>query len=341
MPAEDHLYRLRVDAMTGRPLDFDDLTVSATVTANIYPTTNTDPLVAVGLPFTSVTNGTVKVTDAAGNYTYGSGTATATLNGKYFKMADACGAISLSDSATGNLDFGGAGGTNCTTPGFGGAGNTHASRTGFYHLTSINRKAASFLPGNAWLASTVTANMNINNTCNAFWNGSTVNFYRSGGGCSNTGEIAAVFLHEWGHGMDTNSGGAASEYGSGEAVGDTFAFLETKDACIGKNFRPGVPCANCNASCTGVRDLASFALGGSHTIAKPANGDQQHRHQLRPLQLPLPHPGREIHRSDGLRRPPRVLHRLDRQLGSRPDRWWPNTARPAAGPPWTRSGTPR
>ena len=46
--------------------------------------------------------------------------------------------------------------------------------------------------------------MNINNTCNAFWNGATVNFYRSGGGCFNTGEIAGVFDHEWGHGMDDN-----------------------------------------------------------------------------------------------------------------------------------------
>ncbi|MFL6294044.1 MAG: hypothetical protein ACJ759_24375, partial [Thermoanaerobaculia bacterium] len=97
-----------------------------------------------------------------------------------------------------------------------------------------------------------------------------VNFYRSGGGCSNTGEIAAVFLHEWGHGMDTNTGGSASDKGSGEAVGDTFAFLETKNGCIGPNFRPGVNCANCTA-CTGVRDVADFALGGSATIAKPAN----------------------------------------------------------------------
>jgi trimeric autotransporter adhesin len=223
------------------------------------------------LPFANVTNGGSKVTDAAGNYTYSGGTATSTLNGKYFRMSDACGSISLSNSSTGNLAFGTSGGTDCTTPGVGGAGNTHASRTGFYHLTNINRKAASFLVGNAWLASTVTANMNINQTCNAFWNGSTVNFYRSGGGCSNTGEIAAVFLHEWGHGMDTNSGGAASDKGTGEAVGDTFAFIETKDPCIGKNFRPGVACTNCNASCTGVRDMASFASGGSHTIARPSN----------------------------------------------------------------------
>jgi hypothetical protein len=239
------------------------------VTGGIYPVTNTDPETVVGFPFSNVTNGTTKTTDAAGNYTYGGGAATDTLSGKFIKISDNCGAISLSDSVTGNLAFGTSGGTDCTTPGVGGVGNTHAARSGFYHLTNINRKAATFLPTNTWLAGTLTANMNINATCNAFWNGSTVNFYRSGGGCSNTGEIAAVFLHEWGHGMDTNSGGAASDQGTGEAVGDTFAFLETKVSCIGQNFRPGVNCTNCTA-CTGVRDVAEFGLGGAHTIAKPS-----------------------------------------------------------------------
>jgi Zn-dependent metalloprotease len=264
-------WQAKVDAKSGQILSLVDLNDYAQITGGIYPVTNSDPEVVVGLPSANVTNGTVKVTDASGNYTYSGGTATVTLNGKYIKMADTCGSISKSDSATGDVAFGSSGGTDCTTPGSGGAGNTHSARTGFYHLTNINRKAAGFLTGNAWLNGTLTANMNVNATCNAFWNGSTVNFYRSGGGCSNTGEIAAVFLHEWGHGMDTNSGGAASDKGTGEAVGDTFAFLETKDACIGKNFRPGVACTNCNATCTGVRDLASFATGGSHTIAKPSN----------------------------------------------------------------------
>ena len=266
-------WQAKVDARSGQILSIVDANdyVAAQVSGGIYPVTNSDPEVVRPLPFTNVTNGSAKVTDAAGGYDYSGGAATATLNGKYIKMVDTCGAISLADSATGNIAFGSSGGTDCTTPGSGGAGNTHATRTGYYHLTNINRKAAGFLPGNAWLNGTVTANMNVNSTCNAFWDGSTVNFYRSGGGCSNTGEIAAVFLHEWGHGMDTNSGGASSDKGTGEAVGDTFAFLETKDACIGKNFQPGVACANCNASCTGVRDLASFATGGSHTIAKPSN----------------------------------------------------------------------
>jgi hypothetical protein len=263
-------YKAVVDAHSKALLQILDLTQYATVKGGVYPTTNTDTEVVVNIPFNNVTNGTVKTTDANGNYTFAAGTATSTLGGKYFTMSDACGSISLSDSSTGNLNFGTSAGTDCVTPGVGGAGNTHASRSGFYHLTNINRKAKGFLSTNTWLDSNVTANMNINQTCNAFWNGSTLNFYRSGGGCSNTGELAAVFLHEYGHGIDTNTGGAASESGSGEAVGDTFAFLETKDSCIGQNFQPGVNCANCT-NCSGVRDVADFGLAGPATMAKPAN----------------------------------------------------------------------
>ncbi len=266
---DEHRYQILADAHTGEVLEYLDLTYFAQVTGDVYPTTNTDPLVTVGFPSATVFNGGVKTTDANGNYNYSGGVAEINLSGRYINMHDNCGNILLTDSTTGDLDFGGSGGTDCTTPGFGGPGNTHSSRSGFYHLTNINRKAATFLPGNAWLDGTLTANMNINDTCNAFWNGSTVNFYRSGGGCANTGEIAAVFLHEWGHGMDENAGGAPPENGSGEALADTFAFLETKDACIGDNFLLGTPCNNCNPDCSGVRDIAAFSQGGISTIARP------------------------------------------------------------------------
>ncbi len=269
---EHSTWQVLFDADRGVVIDLRDLTVNADaeVSGGVYPTTNTDPQVIVPFPFATVTNNGTKITNIDGVYDYTGGTASTVLNGRYFRMVDNCGGISLSNSTDGNLAFGTSGGTDCTTPGFGGAGNTHATRTGFYHLTLINAKARSILPSNTWLQGTVTANMNINLQCNASWNGS-VNFYRSGGGCSNTGEIAAVFLHEWGHGLDSNTGGAASsDNASGEAVGDTFAFLETRDSCIGPNFRPGVPCYNCT-TCTGVRDLGDFALGGARTLATPAN----------------------------------------------------------------------
>jgi Zn-dependent metalloprotease len=268
---ESATWQALVNARSGQVLEVLDRNyyVTAQVSGGIYPETNTNTEVVRPFPFNNVTNGSAKTTDASGNYDYSGGTATSALNGKYIKITDNCGAISLADSSTGNIAFGSGSGTDCTTPGSGGVGNTHAARSGYYHLTNINRKASGFLPANAWLNGLLTANMNINQTCNAFWDGSTVNFYRSGGGCSNTGEIAAVFLHEWGHGMDTNAGGSASDKGTGEAVGDTFAFLETKVPCIGQNFQPGVNCANCTA-CTGVRDVREFSTQGTKTIAKPS-----------------------------------------------------------------------
>jgi hypothetical protein len=265
-------YRMTVDAHTGALVRLEDLNTyaDAVVQGGIYPATNTDPEVVRPFGSTTVANGGTKNTNAAGIYDYTGGTATSALDGQFFRMADVCGAISLSSSTDGNLGFGTSGGTNCTTPGVGGTGNTHAARTAFYHLTRVNRKAAGFLPGNAWLAAKVQVNTNVNQACNAVWNGTTANFYRAGGGCSNTGELAAVVVHEWGHGMDTNSGGAAAgDQGSGEAVGDTFAFLETRDGCIGPNFTPGVNCANCTA-CTGVRDVSDFDLSGPATIARPS-----------------------------------------------------------------------
>lgn len=265
-------YKLAIDAQSGVVLSVTDINTYATVTGGIYPVTNTDAEVVRPLPFTTLSTGAV--TDAAGVYNYTGVTTTATLNGQYFRISDACGAISLAGNASGNINFGTSGGTDCTTPGVGGAGNTHAARSSFYHLTNVNRKAAGFLSSNAWLNSKVTVNTNINMTCNAFWNGSTINFYRSGGGCSNTGELAAVYIHEWGHGMDTNTGGAApGDQAAGEAVGDTFALLQTKDGCIGQNFTPGQNCTNC-INCTGVRDVADFSMAGgasSAKIAKPAN----------------------------------------------------------------------
>lgn len=278
---EHAVWQVLYDTGSGRVIDLRDLTlhVDAVVKGHVYPTTNLEPSIEVTFPFAAVNNNGAKVTDIDGIYDYSGGTATVTLDGKYFRMADTCGSISLSNSSNGILDLGGNTGTNCATPGSGGAGNTNASRTGFYHLTLINTKARSILPANSWLQTKVTANMNVNQTCNASWGGGQARFFKSGASasqptttCGNTGEIAAVFLHEWGHGMDQNTGGAANENGSGEAVGDTFAFLETRDSCIGPGFftNPGGICYNCT-SCSGVRDLADFSLEGTRPIASPAN----------------------------------------------------------------------
>jgi len=260
-------WRARVDAVTGEMLELVDTNDYAQVTggARVLGTSTNLPM-----PFADVSSG--GSTNSAGVYIYPGGAVTSTLNGPFVRVADGCGAISLSADLDGNLGFGTSGGTDCATPGTGGAGNTHSARTQFYHLNRAKEVARGWLPANPWLAQKLTANVDLNNTCNAFWNGTTVNFYRSGGGCSNTGEIEGVSLHEYGHGLDGNDGnGSAPDKGTGETYGDWTAALATHISCIGAGFLSG----NCGGygdactSCTGVREIdwAKRVSGTPHTVA--------------------------------------------------------------------------
>jgi len=269
LPMHETWYAV-IDAQTGEILSFRDDNRYDAVFGGVYPVTNLDTEISLPFPFANT---------SAGNATSGgrfesTGNTSTSLNGQYVRISDNCGSVNLSSS--GDLDFGMSAGLDCTTPGFGGSGNTHSSRSCFYHISQIVYKAMGYLPSNSWLQGKIRANLNINDTCNAYWDGSAVNFFKSGGGCSNTGEISSVFLHEWGHGLDSNTGTSSSEMASAEAVADTMSFMQTHVACIGHNFQPGSPCSfGCGADCTGVRDVSVRpAISPSNITSAPANCDR-------------------------------------------------------------------
>ncbi|HXU32778.1 MAG TPA: hypothetical protein VN851_19585, partial [Thermoanaerobaculia bacterium] len=189
--------------------------------------------------------------------------------------SDTCGPISLTADGSGNFDFGSSAASDCSTPGFGGAGNTRSSRTQYYWVNRVKEVGRGWLPA-AWLSSQLTTNVNLPQTCNAYWNGSTLNFFKTGGGCGNTGELPSVSLHEYGHGLDSNDGtGSPPENGSGETVGDWTASLATHLSCIGSGFR-ATNCAgygNACTSCTGVRDI-DWAKRVANTPSTVANFTQ-------------------------------------------------------------------
>jgi hypothetical protein len=239
-----------VDAQTGEVLAVEDSNhyFDAKLKGGIYPTTN------IGICPSEATCGTLQpespmpwadtgfpapnnFTDSAGVYDYsGSGTVSTTLNGKYVKVTDTCGPPSFS-SPTGNIDMGGVNNDHDCTTGGGGAGNTAASRSCFYEINKLAEQARGWLPSNTWLQGQVPANVNLTQTCNAFYSpaAGTVNFYKSGGGCRNTGEIGAVFDHEWGHAIDDNdSGGALSN--SSEGYADIVAIYRLQTSCVGYGF---------------------------------------------------------------------------------------------------------
>jgi trimeric autotransporter adhesin len=266
-------WRARVDAASGEVLELADVNdyALALVSGGIYqnsPTTGSE--IVRPMPFA---NAAGVFANSAGNYSFSSATSS-TLAGKYVKITDTCGAISQASDSLGNIAFGTSTGTDCTTPGHGGAGNTHASRQQFYQVNRIKEVGRGWLPANAWLTQQLGVNVNLNHTCNAYWNGSTLNFFKSGGGCNNTGEIAGVSLHEYGHGLDQNDG-SGSESGTGESYADVTAAIALHNSCMGPGFR-GTNCSGygdaCTA-CTGVRDI-DFAKHTSNTPATVANFTQ-------------------------------------------------------------------
>ncbi len=81
----------------------------------------------------------------------------------------------------------------------------------------------------------MTANVNISSDCNAYYNGSSINFYTSGGGCVNTA-YSTVVAHEEGHWTNDlyNSGNGGDGFGEGAA--DVWAMYLYDTSEVGQDF---------------------------------------------------------------------------------------------------------
>jgi fibronectin type 3 domain-containing protein len=230
----------RVDARDGTVVQFFDANAYGEVTGGVYPRTVTDPEVVVPFPFVQVDG--AGVTNAAGRFPFSGVQVSTGLDGRFF--ATSCEGCSGPAQAYGETALGlgwlklGAGGADQNANGV----STPAERNSFFHLNEVRLVAKKWL-NLPWFEQTLQSNVNIASTCNAYWNGS-VNFYRSGGGCNNTGEIADVMQHEWGHGIDQNT--LLGDSATGEGTGDHVAFLMTHGSVIGPYFR---------TSGSGVRDV--------------------------------------------------------------------------------------
>ena len=114
--------------------------------------------------------------------------------------------------------------------------STPEERDVFRGATTTNRFVATVFPDVPWLKHSLLAKVNHQRTCNAFWNGTSINFFMAGGGCNNTGRIFDVIAHEWGHGFDQNAPGGATDGGLGEFIGDLVSFVQTKSPHLAPNF---------------------------------------------------------------------------------------------------------
>ena len=81
----------------------------------------------------------------------------------------------------------------------------------------------------------VVSNQNLAGSCNAFYNGFSINFFPAGGGCVNT-SFSSVVVHEEGHWLNDLYGSFNGSDGFGEGNADMFAMYSANDPVVGRGF---------------------------------------------------------------------------------------------------------
>ncbi len=106
----------------------------------------------------------------------------------------------------------------------------------FHHTDYIFRLAAEYIV-TPWFDAPLPSHTNLSRSCNAHWDSraGTINFYSGNNRCANTGLIADIIYHEWGHGLDAKTGGIKDGAYS-EGFGDIMSMLITKSPIIGIGF---------------------------------------------------------------------------------------------------------
>jgi uncharacterized protein (TIGR03382 family) len=99
--------------------------------------------------------------------------------------------------------------------------------------------ARSIDPNMRTLDEQITANVNLAQNCNAFFDGRTVNFFRASAECQNTGLLQDVVYHEYGHAVhaaEIIDGVGAFDTAMSEGAADFFAAQITGDPKMGVGF---------------------------------------------------------------------------------------------------------
>jgi cysteine-rich repeat protein len=94
-------------------------------------------------------------------------------------------------------------------------------------------------PNLNYLDTQLEANVNLDDVCNAFSDGETINFFNSGQGCENTGRLPDVIYHEYGHAVHANSiirGVGGFDTALSEGASDYLAAVITGDQGMGRGF---------------------------------------------------------------------------------------------------------
>jgi hypothetical protein len=194
-----------------------------------------DPEAPTPLPYARVTvGGTNYFADANGAVTVpnvtGPVSVTSRTEGRWFAMSNAVGPVSeLTSTSSGSpVDF------------VHSAANTdqalRAQVNAYLHSNIVRDLVVRASPGFPTIPAqqSFQVNVQVSGTCNAFYDGSSINFYASGGGCNNTA-FSTVVHHEYGHHVVNRAGSGQGAYGEG--FGDVMGVLVTDESALGVGFQ--------------------------------------------------------------------------------------------------------
>ena len=119
-----------------------------------------------------------------------------------------------------------------------------AQLSGYIHASLVKEHAATIAPSMSFLTGQLHVQVNEDDPqgCNAFWNGSSLNFLQGRGNCNNTARVADVVYHEFGHGFHQHAilaGAGALDGALGEGTGDIMAASMTHDPRLAPGFFVG------------------------------------------------------------------------------------------------------
>ncbi len=216
---------------------------------------------AAALPYAAISNGATTIyANAAGAYTFpytGTGSlslvSNMTVGGRYFKVDNIVG-------------------TELTLTTVGASGGTANFLHNPANLTEQDRaQVNAYLQANVCRdyiiaanptyptiatqqgASAFQINVSVAGTCNAYYDGPSINFYSAGGGCNNTA-FSTVVHHEFGHHMVAAGGSGQGAYGEG--MGDVVGALISESPLLGIGFQ------SCSAGIRNAANTCTFAATG-------------------------------------------------------------------------------
>jgi len=107
---------------------------------------------------------------------------------------------------------------------FDNSNSTIQERTAYWAVNEVHDHLKNVFPTFTGLDSPMETNIDEAGSCNAFFNGNSINFYAEGNGCQATAKIPDVVYHEYGHGA------------LNEGFADVWAFTITTSPFIGQGW---------------------------------------------------------------------------------------------------------